>query len=65
MSRRSILNGVLTKLIPDEWLAIGVLASIFGIVITGLINWYFKSKVVNAQVKALEKYGLAVNAGDD
>jgi len=48
MSRGSILNGVLTKLISDEWLAIGVLADIFGIAITGIINWYFKSKVASA-----------------
>ncbi|MCW8351759.1 phage holin [Citrobacter portucalensis] len=31
----TILNAVLTKLNPDEWSAIGVLARIAGIVITG------------------------------
>jgi len=41
----TILNGVLTKLSPDEWSAIGVLAGIAGIIVTGLINWYFKRKV--------------------
>jgi len=61
----TILNGVLTKLSPDEWSAIGVLAGIAGIIVTGLINWYFKRKVANAQVKALEKYGPAVKVGDD
>jgi hypothetical protein len=61
----TILNGVLTKLSPDEWSAIGVLAGIAGILVTGLINWYFKRKVANAQVKALEKYGPAVKVGDD
>jgi len=61
----TILNGVLTKLSPDEWSAIGVLAGIAGIIVTGLINWYFKRKVANAQVKALEKYGPAVKVGED
>ena len=61
----TILNGVLTKLSPDEWSAVGVLAGIVGIIITGLINWYFKRKVANAQVKALEKYGPAVKVGDE
>jgi len=61
----TILNGVLTKLSPDEWSAIGVLAGIAGIIVTGLINWYFKRKVANAQVKALEKYGPAVKVGDE
>lgn len=61
----TILNGVLTSLSPDEWSAIGVLAGIAGIIITGLINWYFKRKVANAQVKALEKYGPAVKVGED
>jgi len=61
----TILNGVLTKLSPDEWSAIGVLAGIAGIIVTGLINWYFKRKVANAQVKALEKYGPAVKVEED
>ena len=61
----TILNGVLTKLSPDEWSAVGVLAGIVGILITGLINWYFKRKVANAQVRALEKYGPTVKVGDD
>lgn len=61
----TILNGVLTKLSPDEWSAVGVLAGIVGIVITGLINLYFKRKVSNAQIRALEKYGPAVKVGDD
>jgi len=55
----TILNGVLTKLSPDEWSAVGVLAGIAG------INWYFKRKVANAQVKALEKYGPTVKVGDE
>jgi len=42
-----------------------VLAGIAGIIITGLVNWYFKRKVTNAQVRALEKYGPAVKVGDD
>jgi len=61
----TILNGVLTQLSPDEWSAIGVLAGIAGIIVTGIVNWYFKRKVANAKVQALEKYGPAVNMGDD
>lgn len=61
----TIVNGILTKFSPDEWSAIGVLAGIAGIVITGLINWYFKRKVANAQVRALEKYGPTIKVGDD
>lgn len=61
----TIVNGILTKFSPDEWSAIGVLAGIAGIIITGLVNWYFKRKVTNAQVKALEKYGPAIKVGDD
>lgn len=46
-SGSTILNGVLTKLSPDEWSSIGMLVGIAGIVITGLVSWYFKRKVAN------------------
>ncbi|CCF86827.1 lysis S family protein [Klebsiella pneumoniae] len=45
----TIQNGVLTKLKTDEWGAVGVLTGIAGILINGLINWYFKLKLASVQ----------------
>lgn len=61
MSGGTILNGVLTKLSPDKWSVGGVMAGAVGIIITGFINCCFKHKIVNAQVKAPEKYAAAVS----
>lgn len=51
----SVANGFLTRLSPDEWSAIGVLAGVFVGLLTFIINWYYKRKATLAQISALEK----------
>ena len=64
-SAGTVANGLLTRLSPDEWSAVGVIAGIVVALLTLFINLYFKRKVSNAQIRALEKYGPAVKVGDD
>ncbi|WP_276642920.1 phage holin [Siccibacter turicensis] len=64
-SAGSVANGLLNRLSPDEWSAVGVIAGIVVALLTLLINLYFKRKVSNAQIRALEKYGPAVKMGDE
>ena len=49
-------NSLLTKLSPDEWSAVGVLAGIVVALITLCINWYYKRKATLAQIKALQRW---------
>ncbi|QKJ88033.1 Lysis protein [Paramixta manurensis] len=53
-SAGTVANGLLTRLSPDEWSAVGVLAGIVVALITAGINFYFKRKVSLAQIRALE-----------
>ncbi|MGK3123434.1 phage holin [Candidatus Pantoea formicae] len=46
-------NGVLLRLSPDEWSAVGVIAGIVLALMTFAINAYFKRKVSLAQIRAL------------
>ena len=55
-SAGTIANGLLTKLSPDEWSAVGVLAGIVVALITLCINWYYKRKATLAQIKALQRW---------
>ncbi len=55
-SAGTIANGLLTKLSPDEWSAVGVLAGIVVALITLGINWYYKRKATNAQIAALQRW---------
>ena len=64
-SAGTVANGVLTRISPDEWSAVGVIAGIVVALLTLFINLYFKRKVSNAQIRALEKYGPAVKVGDE
>lgn len=64
-SAGTVANSLLNRLSPDEWSAIGVIAGIVVALLTFFINWYFKRKVANAQIRALEKYGPAVKVGED
>jgi hypothetical protein len=64
-SAGSVANGLLNRLSPDEWSAVGVIAGIVVALLTLFINLYFKRKVSNAQIRALEKYGPAVKVGDE
>lgn len=56
----TVVNGLLTRFSPDEWSAIGVIAGVAGIILTFLVNWYYKNKLTRAQTRALEKYGPVV-----
>ena len=64
-SAGTVANGLLNRLSPDEWSAVGVIAGIVVARLTLCINLYFKRKVSNARVRALEKYGPAVKVGDE
>ncbi|WP_376749751.1 MULTISPECIES: class II holin family protein [Pantoea] len=55
-SAGTIANGLLTRLSPDEWSAVGVLAGIVVALLTLGINWYYKRKATLAQIKALQRW---------
>lgn len=55
-SAGTIANGLLTRLSPDEWSAVGVLAGILVALFTLGINWYYKRKATLAQIKALQRW---------
>jgi len=58
-SAGTIANGLLTRLSPDEWSAVGVLAGILVALLTLGINWYYKRKTTLAQMKALQRLPTA------
>jgi len=58
-SAGTIANGLLTRLSPDEWSAVGVLAGIMVALLTLGINWYYKRKATLAQIKALQRWPTA------
>lgn len=64
-SAGSVANGLLSRLSPDEWSAVGVIAGIVVALLTLFINLYFKRKLTNAQIRSLERYGPTVKVGDD
>jgi len=55
-SAGTVANGLLTRLSPDEWSAIGVIAGIVVALLTFAINWYYKRKTTLAQIEALRKW---------
>lgn len=56
-SAGTVANGLLTRLSPDEWRAVGVIAGIVVALLTFAINVYFKRKVSLAQINELEERG--------
>ncbi|ELQ6226000.1 phage holin [Cronobacter turicensis] len=58
-SAGTVANGLLTRLSPDEWSAVGVIAGIFVALLTFGINWYYKRKTTLAQIQALERWPAA------
>jgi len=66
-SAGTVANGLLNRLSPDEWSAVGVLAGIIVALLTFAINFYFKRKVSLAKIKALEERGYihAEKFGED
>jgi len=53
----AVANGILSRLSPDEWSAVGVISGIVLALMTFAINAYFKRKVSLAQIRALEQRG--------
>ncbi|WP_313679056.1 phage holin [Pantoea vagans] len=67
-SAGTIANGLLTRLTrlsPDEWSAVGVLAGILVALFTLGINWYYKRKATLAQIKALQRWPTAPDINED
>lgn len=64
-SAGTIANGLLTRLSPDEWSAIGVLAGILVALLTLGINWYYKRKATLAQIKALQRWPTTPDINED
>lgn len=64
-SAGTIANGLLTRLSPDEWSAVGVLAGILVALFTLGINWYYKRKATLAQIKALQRWPTAPDINED
>ena len=55
-SAGTVANGLLTRLSPDEWSAIGVITGIVVAILTFGINWYYKRKTTLAQIQALQRW---------
>ena len=55
-SAGTVANGLLTRLSPDEWSAIGVIAGIVIALLTFAINWYYKRKTTLAQIQAIQRW---------
>jgi len=53
-SAGTVANGLLTRLSPDEWSALGVIIGIVVAILTFGINWYYKRKTTLAQIQALK-----------
>ncbi|ELY2705377.1 class II holin family protein [Cronobacter sakazakii] len=59
VSAGTVANGLLTRLSPDEWSAVGVIAGIVVALLTFGINWYYKRKTTLAQIQAYERWPSA------
>ena len=55
-SAGTVANGVLTRLSPDEWSAVGVIAGIVVALLTFGINWYYKRKTTLAQIESYRRW---------
>lgn len=55
-SAGTVANGLLTRLSPDEWSALGVIIGIVVAILTFGINWYYKRKTTLAQIQALKSW---------
>ncbi|EOV0703610.1 phage holin [Cronobacter sakazakii] len=58
-SAGTVANGLLTRLSPDEWSAVGVIAGNVVALLTFGINWYYKRKTTLAQIQAYERWPSA------
>ncbi|WP_312061742.1 phage holin [Pantoea septica] len=54
ISGRRAIHSFLSWLSPDEWSAVGVLASISIAIITCVVNWYYRCKTTRATIRALK-----------
>lgn len=65
-SSSTIAVGLLTRLSPDEWSAVGVLSGIVVSLIALTINWYYKRKATLAQIQSYQRQssGSEVTAED-
>lgn len=65
-SAGTVANGLLTRLSPDEWSALGVIIGIVVAILTFGINWYYKRKTTLAQIQALKSWpGRPVDIAED
>ncbi|POT99713.1 lysis protein [Escherichia sp. ESNIH1] len=65
-SAGTVANGLLTRLSPDEWSALGVIIGIVVAILTFGINWYYKRKTTLAQIQALKTWpGRPVDIAED
>lgn len=65
-SAGTVANGLLTRLSPDEWSAIGVITGIVVAILTFGINWYYKRKTTLAQIQAIQRWpAKAADIGED
>lgn len=55
----SVANGLLNRLSPDEWSAVGVLIGIAIALLTFGINWYYKRKRTLAEIQALQRWPVS------
>ena len=64
-SAGAVANGLLTRLSPDEWSAVGVIAGIIVALFTFAINWYYKRKHTLAQIQALQHWPTQRQLNED
>ncbi|AST71628.1 lysis protein [Kosakonia cowanii] len=55
-SAGTVANGILTRLSPDEWSAVGVITGIVVALLTFGINWYYKRKTILAQTESYRRW---------
>ena len=65
-SAGTVANGLLTRLSPDEWSAIGVITGIVVAILTFGINWYYKRKTPLVQIQVIQRWpAKAAEIGED
>ena len=62
-SAGTVANGLLTRLSPDEWSAVGVIAGIVVALLTFGINWYYKRKTMSDGLPPPGSYQRRTNDG--
>ncbi|MEB6533263.1 class II holin family protein [Pantoea stewartii] len=58
-SAGTVANGLLTRLSPDEWSAIGVIAGIIVALLTFLVNLYYKRKATMAYIENQRRWPMS------